>query len=644
MIKNKIIVFFLVLLIAIFTATLLYNFSFFKEKCINDKNQDITGYIETSSRLLINSYNRDYLENFELFKENVVSVAYNNDIIEYIQVVDIDGNVLFSSKKEETEFKDLGEIIEDKDSFINLITTKTDTIIKEEQDNAIKRIFVPISQDISGFQYVLVYKISYENYLKNISLEVEKNATYIGLVYLVLLFISIFVVYFLMKPIDALERGVRIINQGNFDYKIKIKEDGQIKNIALAFNRMAYNLKYLVQRSEKINALEQEVKQSKEELKEKFRDLQNKTGKLEQLRTALLNLTEDANTAKTQAISEKDKTVAIINNFADALIVLNPDNKISLVNPLAEQIFDVMGKDFIGLTLKEAKEKNPTFAKLHEIIGDAENEIYRQEFKKDEGMILEVSTAFVEKRGKLEEKIIVVHDITREKMVDKTKSEFITIAAHQLRTPLSAIKWIFQMMAEGDWGEISKEQKEYLTKGFTSTERLVKIVNDLLNVSRIEEGRFVSKPELGDIAKVFESSHKEHIALAEEGHVNLKLDISKVPQVKFDEEKIKIVFDNLVENAIKYTPPDGIVAMSLKDKGDGNILISVSDTGIGIPQKDQARLFAKFFRGDNALRIQTEGSGMGLFVAKNIIESHGGKIWFESEENKGTTFFITLPM
>jgi signal transduction histidine kinase len=224
------------------------------------------------------------------------------------------------------------------------------------------------------------------------------------------------------------------------------------------------------------------------------------------------------------------------------------------------------------------------------------------------------------------------------------KTEFVSISAHQLRTPLSAIKWTLKMFLDGDLGKITKEQGEFLEKIYQSNERMINLINDLLNVTRIEEGRYLYNPVLADIVQICQSvidSYKEEMEKK-----NLKFIFEKpkeLPKVRVDVEKISLAIQNLLENAIRYNREGGEIEITLEEK-EGKIKFSIKDTGIGIPKNQQHRVFIKFFRAPNALRMETEGSGLGLFITKNIIEAHGGKIWFESEEGKGTTFYFTLPV
>jgi len=241
--------------------------------------------------------------------------------------------------------------------------------------------------------------------------------------------------------------------------------------------------------------------------------------------------------------------------------------------------------------------------------------------------------------------LVILHDVTREKIIERMKTEFVSLAAHQLRTPLSAIKWALRMVLDGDLGPITEEQRDFMEKTYSSNERIITLINDLLNVTRIEEGRYLYRPILTDIESVVQfviDSYKEEIE-KRKIKFEFKKPEKKLPKVMLDVEKMRLAIQNLLENAIRYTQPEGRVTASLKYVKK-EIEFSIKDTGIGIPKDQQERIFTKFFRGGNAIRLETKGSGLGLFIVKNIIEAHGGKIWFESEEGKGTTFYFTIPV
>jgi PAS domain S-box-containing protein len=380
----------------------------------------------------------------------------------------------------------------------------------------------------------------------------------------------------------------------------------------------------------------------KRNTEKKSKELEKKTKELEELSRALMNILEDIDEEKKKVEEEKNKTLAIITNFTDGLLMFDQEEKLVLINPQAEFFLGINAKEVTGKSISELI-KIPQVEKIIKIIKEGNQKVFRKEVKIKEELILEVTTVSV-MRGRVKAgDLIILHDITREKAIERMKTEFVSIAAHQLRTPISAIKWTLRMILDGDLGEISKEQKDFIEKIYQSNERMINLINDLLNVARIEEGRYLYSPTIGDLGVICEkiiSSYKEEI---ERRGLELKFERpKKLPKVMLDVEKISLAIQNLIENAIFYNVPGGKIEISLKPK-EKEIEFSIKDTGIGIPKEQHNRVFTKFFRSTNAIKVKTEGSGLGLFITKNIIEAHRGKIWFESEEGKGTTFHFTLP-
>lgn len=376
---------------------------------------------------------------------------------------------------------------------------------------------------------------------------------------------------------------------------------------------------------------------------QKYKKLEKKTHELEDIRKALMNMLEDVEAAKQEAEREKNKTLAIIANFADGLLVFNADHRIALINPQAEKILKVEGKD--------VKKKNiidlsiiPYLKPLADFLQREGRVITRRELKMGD-TTLEVSSVLVEGGTEDFRTIVILHDITREKTIESMKTEFVSLTAHQLRTPLSAIKWTLTMLLDGDMGAVSQEQKDLLTKTYQSNERMIALISDLLDVARIEEGRYVSDTAFVDLEEVVQFVLKNYTQILK--RKKLKLDFKrprpKLPKTALDVEKIRLVIQNLLENAIRYTPEGGKIIISLKGTPK-EIEFQIQDSGIGIPRDQQKRIFTKFFRSVNAVKFETEGSGLGLFLAKNIIKAHQGRIWFESQLNKGTTFYFSLPV
>jgi signal transduction histidine kinase len=230
------------------------------------------------------------------------------------------------------------------------------------------------------------------------------------------------------------------------------------------------------------------------------------------------------------------------------------------------------------------------------------------------------------------------------KALDKTKDEFLSMASHQLRTPLTTIKGYLSMLAEGDAGSITKDQKEYLNYAIGGAQRMVGLISDLLNVTRLSAGRFIIEKRPVDIAQIVEDEIRQLEGHAEAKHLKLTFipPAAKLPLVQLDEGKTRQVIMNFIDNAIYYTPK-GEVSVLL-EAGKANFRLLVRDTGIGVPKEAQAKLFSKFFRAENAQAVRPDGTGLGLYLAKRVVEDQGGKIIFESQEGKGSTFGFEMPI
>ncbi len=228
--------------------------------------------------------------------------------------------------------------------------------------------------------------------------------------------------------------------------------------------------------------------------------------------------------------------------------------------------------------------------------------------------------------------------------LDKAKSDFISIASHQLRTPLTAIKAYVSMILEGTYGKMDRRIKDKMKRVFISSDRLTNLVNNLLNVSRIEAGKMEVELEKVDLENIISDLVKELNVKAEKKAIYLKFKKRKrkLPDVLIDKNKIKEVIINLIDNAIKYTQKGGVIVKT--QTHDSKVRVIVSDTGIGIIPKEAGSLFDSFTRGQTGSLLNTEGLGLGLYIAKRFIEMQNGKIWAESKgKGKGSTFYIELP-
>ncbi|OGD82835.1 hypothetical protein A3J17_05075 [Candidatus Curtissbacteria bacterium RIFCSPLOWO2_02_FULL_40_11] len=346
---------------------------------------------------------------------------------------------------------------------------------------------------------------------------------------------------------------------------------------------------------------------------------------------------------------------AIISSVGDGLIVTDKEGRILLMNPAATRMLKqdakaVVGKDLIDtvpaadkngkIVPKENRPLRTVLATGQSFTNHAANFYVRSDKSKFPAAI---TTSPIILNKEIIGSIITFRDITHEKEVDRMKTEFISLASHQLRTPLSAIRWFLEMLINGDAGPVNKEQAKFLKNVNDSTLRMITLVNDLLNISRIESGRIIIEPKPTHLGKLIEEVLEE-VRLKYKSK-NQKVVVSyhpNLPDINVDPNLTRAVYLNLLNNAIKYSPEGSEITIIISKKGN-EIISQISDNGFGIPKKEQYRVFQKFYRGSNIVKKVLDGTGLGLYLVKSIIESSSGKIWFESEEGKGTTFWISLP-
>jgi two-component system, sensor histidine kinase len=229
------------------------------------------------------------------------------------------------------------------------------------------------------------------------------------------------------------------------------------------------------------------------------------------------------------------------------------------------------------------------------------------------------------------------------KIIDKAKTEFVSLASHQLRTPLTLISWYTEILVNGDAGELNEKQKDCLKEIYIGNQRMIDLVNDILSTSRIDMGTLALEPKLIDLAKIAENVLKEIGPLVKDKEMKINEAYEKnLPRIMADPEMVRMIFQNLLSNSLKYTPRGGQITVEIK-KQNSHVLIIISDNGFGIPENQKNRIFTKMFRADNIKVKETSGTGLGLYIVWAIVKKSGGKIWFESKEGKGTTFFVTLP-
>ena len=239
---------------------------------------------------------------------------------------------------------------------------------------------------------------------------------------------------------------------------------------------------------------------------------------------------------------------------------------------------------------------------------------------------------------------LISRSFERLAQANRLKSEFVSIVSHQLRSPLSNMRWALEILMSGNMGKIEEKQLEYFSILRENSDRMRELVKDLLTVSRIETARLSFKKEMFSLEELVKELISSFEPFSKASNTEISFQAEKdLPMVLSDRSKIKLVIENLIDNAIRYTKGKGKIEIKLKKK-DGSVYFEIKDNGAGIPKEDQKYIFQKFFRSKSALRYQTEGSGLGLYIVKSILEKAKGKIGFRSREGKGSTFWFTLPI
>jgi PAS domain S-box-containing protein len=353
-----------------------------------------------------------------------------------------------------------------------------------------------------------------------------------------------------------------------------------------------------------------------------------------------------------QLRQSEEKYRNIFDNSNDAIITIDLKDNITSWNQGAERIFgwnknEVFEKNFLDLLVpvnfrKERKEQIVNNVYQKKEIAGFETIRLRKDGTKINVSIM--SSPIFNAKNQVIGLASIIRDITKQKEIDKAKTEFVSIASHELRTPLANMSLTVEMILDSIAGPLNPEQKKYLKGVYLDIKGMAGLVDALLNVSRIELRTMVIAPEPSSLNEITENVLKEVTP-----QINKKdLKVNKVydptlPIINIDRNLMRIILQNLLTNVIKYTPNGGKISIEIVKDNDF-VLIKVIDNGCGVPKDQQGKIFQKLFRASNAINMRIEGVGLGLYIVKSIVVQCGGKIWIESEENKGTAFFVRIPL
>lgn len=355
---------------------------------------------------------------------------------------------------------------------------------------------------------------------------------------------------------------------------------------------------------------------------------------------------------------EHGELKSIIQSIGDALIVYNQEFRILFFNPAAEKLFSLKSEEVMTKDISPQLAEDPAYRFLARVIFPslAPSLVYRSragqypqvvDISFDDPLLeLRVTTSpIVDSAGNVIGFMKVIANRTQEISLLKSKNEFIEVVSHQLRTPITEVNWALDTIVKDE--HIAPDTRELLNQTAVSAKRIMNIVENLLDITKMEEGRFGYNLVQTNLIQFLDGVLAAAMPQVERAGLKLYFERPQgdFPMVTIDVQKISMVVANLVDNAVRYNVPGGqVMVKAERAKDQRYVQVGVRDSGIGIPAEDIDKVFTKFFRASNAVKFHTDGSGLGLWIARNIVRAHGGDMWAESELNRGTTFYFLLPI
>jgi len=383
--------------------------------------------------------------------------------------------------------------------------------------------------------------------------------------------------------------------------------------------------------------LEKKVELHTQELSEKYETILEQKNKAEEIAWKKYD----------KVLSDKKNTDAVIRSVAEGLVVVNAKGKVIMMNPAAERLLDVSKKEKIGKGLLDNLKEEQLVSMIKGDSDQEDREIEVISHQDETKKILRASSAVIEnENGQTVGMVSVLSDITKQKELDQMKSNFVASVSHELRTPLVAIEKSLSLILNGTTGAISPQQEQFLTIAERNLKRLGRLINDLLDLSKLEAGRLDLRTQPVSIEKIITESVESLKSWADTKSIEIRKNMQPgLPEVNVDTDRITQVLNNLLGNSIKFTPEKGIIVVEAVLAENRNWLcVSISDNGIGISKEALPKVFDKFYQVGERVPTDITGTGIGLSIAKEIVELHGGKIWAESEAGSGTKFIFTLPL
>lgn len=474
------------------------------------------------------------------------------------------------------------------------------------------------------------------------------NTVIVGISVLLGLAILIFggiVKLFVSRRVVKINEAMHELNSNNLNITLEDSSSDEIGELARGVISVAKTIDNSFDRNE--IRLQNKTK----ELEDTIRKMQDNNKDLKDSRAALFNVMDDIEDERNKAeeLSEDLKKFELaVENVSTHIVFTDENGVILYCNQAVQMTTGYSREEIIGNTpsLWGGQMEKSFYDKMWSTIKNEKKSFSGEiQNKRKDGELYDAKvliTPILDSKGNVRFFVGLEEDISKEKQVDKMKTEFVSLASHQLKTPLSAINWYTESLLDAT-EQLNEEQREFLQEIYNGSKRMVSLVNALLNVSRIDMGTFSIDPVPTSISKIADSVIKEVQARFESEAHTISKDYDEIPEIPLDPNLTRIIFQNLITNAVKYSPEGTDINVSIKTEGS-HLVIKVQDHGYGIPKEQQDKIFEKLFRADNIRDKEADGTGLGLYIVKSIIDNCNGSITFESAENEGTTFIVKLPI
>ena len=564
------------------------------------------GQLETK---MVNVFKDDISErvnflgtNLQPILKNPDSKTYHEDInrlvsdfsrrnISKTEIIDVDHYIVGTNSNPNT----IGRISKDNDVKQALVIGKqSERPYPDENNDRVWKVVMPIISDDNKILGVISVESNIESVYKQISsiTEIFFKASMIAAGVTVVL--ALFISRAITRPISEMKKQATQMAEGDYSGQVKIYGQDELGQLSLAINDLSTKV--------------EEAQESTE--------------------------------------AERRRLDSVLEHMTDGVIATDRRGKVVIINETALELLNLTQDKAVGYSILEILKIQEHFTLRHLL--ETQEELILDFSTEDNEVTLRGEFSLIQREtGFISGLVCVLHDITEQEKVERERRDFVSNVSHELRTPLTSMRSYLEALNDGAWKDPDIAPR-FLAVTQEETDRMIRMITDLLNLSRMDAGKDTFELEYVNINELFSHVLNRFDMMLQSADKPvkpfvIKRDFTKRDLwVEVDADKMIQVLDNIMNNAIKYSPSGGTITCRLMETHN-NIVISIADEGLGVPKKDIPHVFDRFFRVDKARARSMGGTGLGLAISKEVVQKHGGKIWLESIENKGSTFFISLP-